>query len=97
MSPVPAAEPADSPRARVTKAFALRFGAPPARSDGSPRQLDIMDAHQLVSQVCRLRIGNLVNPVYSALCMVPNRLGQGAPMMENIHQRLVASASMPPR
>lgn len=76
----------------------MRSGLPPpARSDGSPRQLDIMDAHQLVSQVCRLRIGNLVNPVYSALCMVPNRLGQGAPMMENIHQRLVASASMPPR
>lgn len=58
--------------------------------------LDIMDAHQLVSQVCRLRIGNLVNPAYSALCTVPKSvLGNAAPIMENIHRRLVASASMP--
>jgi acetamidase/formamidase len=60
--------------------------------------LDIMDAHQLVSQVCRLRIGNLVNPAYSALCMVPkSALEEVAPVMENIHQRLVASASIPVR
>ena len=33
--------------------------------------LDVMDAHQLVSQCCRLRIGNLVNPSFSVLCTVP--------------------------
>ena len=32
--------------------------------------LSVMDAHQLVSQNCRLRIGNLVNPAFSVLCSV---------------------------
>ena len=30
MSALPAAQPVDSPRARVMAAFALRYGAPPA-------------------------------------------------------------------
>lgn len=33
--------------------------------------LETMDAHQLVSQSCRLRIGNLVNPLFSAACFLP--------------------------
>lgn len=33
--------------------------------------LDLMDAHQLVSQTCRMRIGNLVNPSFTVLCSVP--------------------------
>lgn len=56
--------------------------------------LDLMDAHQLVSQVCRLRIGNLVNPAYSALCLVPkSALGDAVAVMDNIHRRLAASVS----
>lgn len=33
--------------------------------------LDMMDAHQLVSQTCSLRIGNVVNPSFTALCSIP--------------------------
>lgn len=33
--------------------------------------LDLADAHQFVSQTCRLRIGNVVNPAFSVLCSVP--------------------------
>jgi acetamidase/formamidase len=35
--------------------------------------LSVMDAHQLVSQTCRLRIGNLVNPAFSVLCSVAKK------------------------
>jgi acetamidase/formamidase len=35
--------------------------------------LDVTDAHQLVSQTCTLRIGNLVNPAFSVLCSVPRK------------------------
>jgi acetamidase/formamidase len=34
-------------------------------------KLDLMDAHQLVSQCCALRVGNLVNPSFSVLCSIP--------------------------
>lgn len=52
--------------------------------------LDRMDAHQLVSQTCRLRVGNLVNPLYSALCLVPkSALGTGVTVMNDAHRRLV--------
>lgn len=37
------------------------------------RGLSLADAQQLVSQTCRLRIGNLVNPLYTVLCAVPRR------------------------
>jgi acetamidase/formamidase len=33
--------------------------------------LDTMDAHQLVSQTCGLRIGNVVNPAFTVLCTLP--------------------------
>ena len=45
MSPVPAAEPADSPRARVTKAFAQRFGAPPAFVVRAPGRVNLIGEH----------------------------------------------------
>jgi amidase len=32
--------------------------------------LELQDAYQLVSQNCRLRIGNLVNPLYSAAAFI---------------------------
>lgn len=32
--------------------------------------LSLHDAHQLVTQCCRFRIGNLVNPSYSVLCTI---------------------------
>ncbi len=51
--------------------------------------LDLMDAHQLVTQSCRLRIGNLVNPAYSVLCTVPKSiLGPGTTIMNGIHGKL---------
>ena len=36
--------------------------------------MDGHDSHQLVSQCCRLRVGNLVNPAYSVLCAIPKSL-----------------------
>jgi amidase len=36
--------------------------------------LALHDAHQVTSQCCRLRIGNLVNPSFSVLCTVDKRL-----------------------
>ena len=35
--------------------------------------LGIQDAHELVSQTCRIRIGNLVNPLYSAAVFIDKR------------------------
>lgn len=43
--------------------------------------LPLADAHQLVSQSCSLRIGNLVNPLFSVLATTPkNRSSEGAPL-----------------
>lgn len=36
--------------------------------------LSMHDAHQLVSQSCRLRIGNLVNPSFSVMCSIDKSL-----------------------
>ena len=41
--------------------------------------LSVQDAHELVSQTCRLRIGNLVNPLYSAAVFIDKRWLPGAP------------------
>ena len=52
--------------------------------------LAVMDAHQLVSQCCRLRIGNLVNPVFSVLCTIEkSRLGL-VTIHDGLHDRLRA-------
>lgn len=53
--------------------------------------LDTMDAHQLVGQDCRLRIGNLVNPAFSVLCSIPKAaLGEDVVIAGGVHQRLRA-------
>lgn len=53
--------------------------------------LDLPDAHQLVSQACRLRIGNLVNPLFTVGCMIAkSRLPGGAAIMGGAHGRLRA-------
>ena len=54
---------------------------------------DLGDAHQLVSQGYRLRVGNLVNPAFSVCCLVPKRLlASHAPIMGDTHRRLAGSA-----
>ncbi|MFM9981344.1 MAG: galactokinase family protein, partial [Burkholderiales bacterium] len=42
---MPAAVPPDSPRARVTKAFAQRFGAPPAFVVRAPGRVNLIGEH----------------------------------------------------
>jgi amidase len=43
--------------------------------------LGIPDAHELVSQTCRLRIGNLVNPLYSVAAFIEKRWLPGTPIV----------------
>jgi hypothetical protein len=49
----------------------------------------LQQAHQLVSQTCRLRIGNLVNPLYTVAAFVEKRWLPGSPIaFGDAHQRL---------
>jgi acetamidase/formamidase len=41
--------------------------------------LPLVDAHQLVSQTCRLRIGNLVNPLYTVAAFIDKAWLPGGP------------------
>jgi acetamidase/formamidase len=51
--------------------------------------LNMMDAHQLVSQACRLRIGNLVNPAFTVLCSMPKAaIGADLAVAGGTHGRL---------
>lgn len=51
--------------------------------------LSTLDAYQFVSQTCRVRIGNLVNPLYSVAAFVPKTLLSGRPVVfGGIHQAL---------
>ena len=51
--------------------------------------LDVMDAHQLVSQTCKLRMGNLVNPLFTVLCTVPKlALGPDVDCFRGAHHKL---------
>ena len=51
--------------------------------------LPLQDAHQLVSQTCRLRVGNLVNPLYSVAAFVSKeRLPNRPTIFQNLHDRL---------
>jgi acetamidase/formamidase len=51
--------------------------------------MDMMDAHQLVSQACRLRIGNLVNPAFTVLCSMPKAaIGTDLVVAGGMHGRL---------
>lgn len=53
--------------------------------------LALADAHQLVSQNCRLQIGNLVNPAFSVLCSLPKAaLGPDVVVAGGAHGRLRA-------
>ncbi|MCX5512931.1 acetamidase/formamidase family protein [Kaistia algarum] len=53
--------------------------------------LDLFDAQQLVTQICRLKIGNLVNPLFTVACTVPKALlPAGAEFMGGAHARLRA-------
>ncbi len=50
--------------------------------------LSVQDAHQLVSQTCRLRIGNLVNPLYSVAAFIGKRwLPSGSEVFAGAHER----------
>ncbi len=49
--------------------------------------LSLAHAHQQVSQNVRLRIGNLVNPLYTVAAFVPKE-PLAAPIFENAHRRL---------
>lgn len=58
--------------------------------------LAMADAHQLVSQCCRLRIGNLVNPAFSVLCALDKSLlGPDAVIHAGMHTRLRAGHGSP--
>jgi amidase len=47
------------------------------------------DAHQLVSQTCRLRIGNLVNPLYTVAAFIRKEwLPDGSVAFDGVHERL---------
>jgi acetamidase/formamidase len=53
--------------------------------------LGLQDAHELVSQTCRLRIGNLVNPLYSVAAFIDKRWLPGTPVIfGGAHGRLAA-------
>jgi amidase len=43
--------------------------------------LGIQDAHELVSQTCQIRIGNLVNPLYSVAVFIDKRWLPGTPVV----------------
>jgi acetamidase/formamidase len=54
--------------------------------------LGLHDAHELVSQTCRLRVGNLVNPLYSVAAFVNKRWLPGAPVVcGRAHERLIGT------
>ena len=56
--------------------------------------LSVPDAHQWVSQAVRLRIGNLVNPLYTVAAFVRTRELPGRPLvLEGVHTRLRAIAA----
>jgi acetamidase/formamidase len=56
--------------------------------------LGLMDSHQLVTQCCRLRIGNMVNPSFSALCSISKELlARHAPLSGSLHAQLRASVA----
>jgi acetamidase/formamidase len=49
----------------------------------------LQQAHQLVSQTCRLRIGSLVNPLYTVAAFIEKRWLPGSPVaFGSAHQRL---------
>jgi amidase len=54
--------------------------------------LELGDAHQLVSQNCRLRIGNLVNPLYTVAAFIDKKwLPPEFPVFNDTHRALRAA------
>ena len=55
--------------------------------------LELHDAHQLVSQNCRMRIGNLVNPLYTVASFIETARLPGEPnIFEGTHHNLRTAA-----
>ncbi len=58
--------------------------------------LRLPDAHQLISQNCRMRIGNLVNPLYTVAAFIKTaRLPGGPKVFENAHHNFRTIAESP--
>ena len=56
--------------------------------------LPLQDAHQLVSQTCRLRVGNVVNPLYTVAAFIEKRwFPSAATIFEHAHDGLRRRAS----
>jgi acetamidase/formamidase len=63
---------------------------------GALGDIDLQQAHQLVSQTCRLRIGNLVNPLYTVAAFSEKRWLPGSPIaFGGAHQRLRSVSCSP--
>ena len=59
-------------------------------------KLQLPDAHQLVSQNCRMRIGNLVNPLYTVAAFIETARLPGDPtVFEGAHHHLRTLAKSP--
>lgn len=54
--------------------------------------LALADAHQLVSQNCTLRIGNLVNPAFTVAAMLPKNVLGDVTIMDDLHGGLSSDA-----
>ena len=53
--------------------------------------MGILDAYQLVSQACTLRVGNVVNPAFTVLCLIPKKVLEcDVRIFDEIHGRLAA-------
>jgi amidase len=51
--------------------------------------LELHDAYELVSQTCRMRIGHLVNPLYTVAAFIDKRWLPGTPtIFGGVHGRL---------
>lgn len=48
----------------------------------------LADAHQLTSQNCTLRVGNLVNPAFTVAAMLPKSVLGDVTIMDDLHQKL---------
>lgn len=57
--------------------------------------IGLQNAHQLVSQTCRLRVGNLVNPLYTLAAFVEKRWLPGSIPFGGVHQRFRSTSGSP--
>ena len=55
--------------------------------------LELPDAHQLVSQACKIRIGGMVGTTFNVLCVIPkNVLSAEVCTFDNIHRTLATKS-----